>query len=103
MRSTGCHLRRAHSGQMNRYPRSSTRFCTSHSTDGRPLVIALAFPGRDLTTHAVDVAESLAQALTGQHRQFALSHVEPTPVFGCEVELELPGDPSRLGGRECNV
>ena len=60
--------------------------------------VSLALPGRDLAACVVAVSEALGQALAGQYRQFALGDVEPAAVLGRVVELQLPGDPTRLAG-----
>jgi hypothetical protein len=51
--------------------------------------IAVAVPGGDLGFQGRLVGDATIQALAVQYTQFDFSHVEPAPMFGRVVDLEL--------------
>ena len=65
--------------------------------NGRLLRVALVFPGRDFTLERCFVGDAAIEALLLEDAQFDLGHVQPTPMLGGIMKLELPGDPPRLG------
>src|ERR1700692_2371855 len=64
------------------------------------LDIAVVHPGGDLAYKCVLVGNAAVQALTSEHAQLRLGHVEPTPVLGREMDLQLVRQPLGFGRRE---
>src|SRR5688572_5187098 len=58
--------------------------------------VAVRFPGRNLPRQVGQVWNALVQALPSQHAQFDLRHVQPTPVLGCVMQLQLLRQPPGL-------
>ena len=65
--------------------------------NGRLLRVALVFPGRDFTLERCFVGDAAIEALLLEDAQFDLGHVQPAPMLGGIMKLELPGAPPRLG------
>ena len=68
--------------------------------NGRLLRVALIFPGRNFTRERYFVRDTAIEALVLEDAQCDLSHVQPTPMLGCVMQLQLPGDPPRLSRLE---
>jgi hypothetical protein len=57
----------------------------------RPARLRAALPGRDLPLQDRPVGQATVQALSGQHGQLDLGHVQPAAVLGRVVQLQLVG------------
>jgi len=63
-------------------------------------LVARAFPGSNLFAQDLDTRDTTIEALTGQHGQLTLGHIEPTAVLGGVVKLEFADDPTRFSRRQ---
>src|SRR5215207_8069028 len=65
--------------------------------------VAGRLPGHDLPLQRRLVGQPAIQALLGQHGKLDLGHVQPAPVLGGVVQLQLVGQPPGLRGRERRI
>src|SRR6266699_231242 len=65
--------------------------------------IAPLLPGSDDLTHPLHRRQTLRQALTSQHREFDLSHVQPAAMLGSIMKLQAPSDPTGFLRLKCFV
>jgi len=65
--------------------------------------VARCLPGGGLPLQGRPVGQPAVQALSGQHGQFDLGHVQPAAVLGRVVQLQLVGEPPGLGRWERRI
>src|SRR5262245_10137149 len=65
--------------------------------NGSLLGVTLLFPRCDCTRECGFVGNTAVEALLLQDTEFDLGHIQPTPMLGGVMQLELPGDPPRFG------
>jgi len=65
--------------------------------------VARRLPGCDLPLQGRPVGQPSVQALSGQHGQLDLGHVQPAAVLGGGVQLQLVGQPLGLGRWERRI
>ena len=58
------------------------------------VLVALALPSRDFLPQRLEVWNAAIQTLAGQHGELTLGHIEPTPMLGGIVKLELASHPA---------
>ena len=63
-------------------------------------LVALNLQGSNLSYECCFIANAPVQALSAEHTELDLRHIEPATVLGRIVELQTPDDPSGLLGRE---
>jgi hypothetical protein len=63
----------------------------------------LVLPSRDFTDEAVGVVDPAIQALTAQHADPDLDHVEPAGMLWGVVELQASQNAAGFGGSECLI
>jgi len=66
--------------------------------NGDAVIITPLLPGSNDGSNALNRRQALEQALTGQHTQFKLGHVQPTAMLGYVMELQPSHDPSSFLG-----
>ena len=72
--------------------------------DGSLLFVHADRPSTSFGLQRLDIADpSVLQALAGHATQFALCHVQPTPVLGSVHEVDPPHVVASLVGRKCFV
>jgi hypothetical protein len=74
--------------------------CGEHPLDAGTSGIALILPSGDLRFETFPLGNAAVQALRTQHADFNFDHVQPTGVFGREVELQAAQDPACLVSRK---
>jgi hypothetical protein len=62
--------------------------------------MALLFSGCNCARQRGVVGHTAIEALVLEDAALDLGRGHPTPMHGCVVKLELPGDPPRFGRRE---
>ena len=65
--------------------------------------VALILPSIDLAAQDVLIGNPSVQALSSQHTDLYLRHIQPTPVFGSVVYLQSLSYTPRLSRLECLV
>src|SRR5712691_1934578 len=64
--------------------------------DLNAMSIASLLPRVENSLDTLHRGKALRQALTSQHREFDLRHIEPTAMFRRVVKLEATSDPTRF-------